>query len=1103
MKISWISRFAGVLASLASFALASSLLYAQATTGTITGQVTDPSGAAVRGAKVTLTEVNKGVSFAVTSNELGYYTKALLPPGAYTLKVEIDGFKTFVRENVLLSVDSTVRVDASLELGQVVEKVVVTAEAPLLKSERGDVSTLLPNRLISELPTIGRNVALLQLLTPGAVKNWNQVGLAENPQGSVNIITNGQPNGARNMMLDGVDNNENVLGGNVVIPTAESVREIKISTSSWDAEFGRAGGAVSQVETKSGDNALHGSWFHFLRNDVTNARNSLTEPKAPPPFKWNQFGGSLGGPIQKNKTFFFGDYQGARQRLGNTVFANLPTAPMRQGDFSQLRDSKGNLIPIFDPQTGDASGAGRLQFADNRIPTVRISPVAKKLMDLLPAATYSDRIENNFIAAGSTKFNTNQFSTRVDHFLGENTRLFGRYIYFGSDLFSPPIYGLQGGGPALQGGVGGFSRGFNQNLSLNLNHIFRPTLLIDVRYGYSHYRVQVRHPDEGTDLSNQVGIPGINQGNVNTSGLVRINATGIGAFSMGGPVTCNCPLDEVMSHHQAAANVSWIKGSHSIKFGGDIRRYHNLRVSNNGRRGTFEFRPGVTGNPSTANSGFGTASLLLGLASSFTRQFNYQDNIGNESETHVFGYVQDTWKVTPKLTLNYGVRYEIYTPPATPTGAGSNLEFPTMLVWIAGVGDVPNRVGVRVDKNNFAPRFGLSYRLNDKTVIRLGAARSFFPNVFNVLVSGNYPLIGTQQLNPAGTYNYLLSFTDPRPAFTFPAIPPGGKFALPVGVSMTGNPFNRATAYVDAWNLTVQRTVSPTLSVETAYVGNVGRQLYFNVPMNVPVPGPGPFNPRRPLFAQRGFTQDITVRGNSSSSSFHSLQIQVQKRATRDLAFIAAYCWSKTMDFGAGDRGYDVVSDPYHIGNDRAVANRDRASVFTLGHVYEFPFGRGKRFLAKTSGVANHIVGGWSFNGITIVESGLPISPALANNAPLNSTFLLRPDIVGNPEVSNPSRNLWFNPAAFVVPGQYRQGTTGRNILRGPSFFEANWALSKLFQATERTRLEFRWEVYNAFNTTNLANPTVTVDSPAAGKIFGLIAGSTMRQMQFGLRLSF
>jgi len=1086
------------LASCALVLAVSIPAFGQATSGTVTGFVFDPAAAVVPEAKITLIEVNRGVSFTASTNYQGWYTTPRIPSGVYSLKVEKAGFKTLVRGNVLLSVDSVLKVDATLEVGALTEQVQVTAEAPILKSERADVSTTVDKRMVSELPTLGRNIASLQALAPGAVKHISQVGLAENPQGSIRVNSNGLQDGMTNMLLDGVDDNENVVGGKVVLPNLESVQELKMTTSSWDAEYGRVGGTLTQIETKSGQNELHGSLFEFLRNDKTNARNAFTQPTGPPPFKWNQFGGSVSGPIKRNKVFFFADYQGTQQRLGNTAFGTVPTMPMRTGDFSQIRDAKGNQIPIFDPLTGDQNGVGRQAFAGNRIPDARISPVARNLLALLPAPSYPDRIEQNFIAVGSTKLTTHQPSGRIDYYLNDKTRLFGRYIFFKSDLFSPPIYGLQGGGPSLEGGVGGYSEGRNQNLSLNLNRVFSPTLLLDLRYGYSQYRVTVFQPDRNTDLSTKVGIPDINNGDVTNSGLGSIGTSGAGAFSMGGAVTAGAPLYQNMRHHQAAANLTWIKGTHTLKTGGDFRRYMNLRIQPGGSRGSFSFAPGVTGSPVVSNSGFGTASMLTGLVSNYGRQFLLSQDIGNEYEFHAFGYIQDTWKVTPKLTLNYGVRYELYTPPTTPRAAGTNLDLNTFEVLFAGVGDVSSSVNVKADKNNFAPRFGLSYQVTGKTVFRMGGGRSFFPNVFNALISQNYPLIGNQSLNAPGIYTWALNIADKRPAFLFPSVPQSGRMPLPVGVGMTGNPFDRRIGYADSWNIAIQRKLSATTSGEVAYVGNVGRQLYWNLPMNAAIPGPGPLNPRRPLYAKYGFTQGITWRGNSGSMSYHSLQAQFQKRATRDLAFIASYTWSKIMDFG----GYDAFN-PYDVRNDRGVSDRNRTHMFSLGHTYQLPFGPGKLFLTDASGLVRHLVEGWMFTGVTLAQTGLPVTPRLANSSSLNSDIGLRPDLVGDPTLASPSRALWFNPAAFAVPGLYRMGTAGRNILRGPRFFEANWALSKVFHIDEKRALEFHFETFNTFNNTNLANPTNNVDSPSAGQIFGLIGGANMRQAQLGLRFSF
>lgn len=1068
--------------------------HGQAVSGTITGLVTDQTGSIIPGAAVTITEVNKGISYSAVTNELGYYTVARIPPGVYQIKIEAPGFKAFLRENVLLSVDTTVRVDATLTVGEVTEVITVSGAPPLLKTDRADVSTVLETRQISELPVLGRNLTALQLLVPGTNKMPWQHGSAENPQGGIQINANGQLFGAMNMQIDGADNNDPVLGIIIVNPNLDSVREFKVTTSNYDAEYGRVGAAVTEVETKSGTNEFHGTAFHFLRNDRTNARNPFTEPKEPPPFKWNQFGFSVGGPIKKNRTFFFGDYQGTRQRLGGTTFATVPTLEMRNGDFSRLRDARGNLIPIFDPQSGRPDGTGRQPFPGNRIPPERISPVARNLLNLLPAPTFPDRIENNFIASGSANFDTNQFDIRIDHHLSDATRFFVRYAYFGSDIFIPPVFGKEAGGPPIRPGVGAFSLGRNQNVAINFNHIFNPNLLIDFRYAYSRYRVNVVQPDVGLDTAKRVGIPNINLGGLDTSGLPDIRVEGVAGFLMGGGVACNCPLDQVENLNQWASNLSWTRGSHTFKWGADVRRFWNFRrPSDISRRGRFFFRPAVTGAPEVPGSGSGVASLLLGLPSFFDRIWSQGRN--DEFETHFFIYGQDQWKVTRKLTLSYGLRYEVYTPPGARTGQGSNFDFATGLVRISGLGEIPRDTGIETDLNNFAPRLGLAYMATPSTVIRAGYGRSYFPNIFAITISGqNWPFVAFQTVSPETIFSPIFNLAQGPPLLTFPPLPANGLLPLPDGIRIIGIPFDRTTAYSDAWNLTIQRELGPNFSLEIGYVGNVGRQLRFDLNLNQAVPGPGPLNPRRPLFQKFGLTQPLINRCNCSSSNYHGMQLKVEKRMSHGLAFIASYTWSKTINFGEFG-----TTDAHNRRNDRGVAFFDRASVFTLGHIWELPFGPGRRYLSNASGFLGHLIGGWKFTGITIAQSGLPFHPTLANNAPLNADFGLRPDLVGDPKVSNPSRSLWFNPGAFAIPGPFRQGTAGRHILRGPGFFAADWALFKEFRLNETALLQFRWESFNAFNNTNLANPATDVDTPSAGQIFG-IAGP-MREMQWGLKL--
>jgi hypothetical protein len=1067
--------------------------HGQAVSGTITGVVTDPAAAAVAGAIVTITEVNKGVEFMVQTNESGFYTRTQLPPGTYKVRIEAPGFKAFERNNIMLSVDTSVRLDATLQVGQISDVVVVTDSTPLLRTERAEVATVVPNTLVTDVPILGRNFTALQLLVPGTTRNPWQHGAAENPQGGLQINANGQLFGAMSMQIDGADNNDPVLGIVIINPPIDSVREFKTTTSNYDAEFGRVGAGLTQVETKSGTNEFHGSLFHFIRNDVLNARNPFTEPTEPPPLRWNQFGGSVGGPIIENHLFFFGDYQGKRERRGSTVFATVPTARMRAGDFSELP------VQLFDPTTGNPDGTGRQPFPGNIIPTNRINPAAQNLLNLLPLPTFSDRIENNFIASGSTKYDTDQFDIRIDPYITDATRFFGRYNFFNSDIFVPPVFGTQAGGMPIQSGtVGGFSEGRNQNAVINFNHVFTPALLLDARYAYSRYRVNVRQPDVGLNLANQVGIPNINLGGLDTSGLPTIRVQGVAGFDLGGGRACNCPLDQVENLNQAAANMAYARGRHNTKFGADVRRFWNFRrPSDISRRGDFTFTPAVTGSADVPGSGAGVASLLLGSPSSFSRVWSQGRN--DEFETHLFFYGQDQWKVTRKLAVSYGLRYEIYTPPEARRGQGSNFDFASGLVRIAGLGNISKDTGIVTDWNNLAPRIGIAYLATPKTVVRAGYGRSYFPNIFAITISGqNFPFVTFQNiLSPGSTFTPLpFTLSQGPPLFTFPPLPANGLLPLPNGIQITGIPFDRTTAYTDNWNLTIQQEILPSLAFEIGYVGNVGRQLRFDLNLNQAFPGPGALDPRRPFFQGFGLTQQLINRCNCSSSNYNGLQAKLEKRLSAGLAFIAAYTFSKAINFGE----FGTEFSAHDLQSNRGPAFFDRTHVFTVGHAWELPFGPGMPFLSDVTGGARLLVQGWEFSGFTTVQSGRPFTPTLSNNATLNADFTLRPDLVGNPDVSDPNRTLWFNPSAFAIPGQFRQGTAGRNILRGPRLFSADWGLFKNFYITEQAKLQFRWEVFNSFNYTNLTTPSTNVDTPSAGQIFGLEVPP--REMQFGLRLA-
>ncbi len=1130
----------------------------QAAYGTIIGTVTDPSGAAVPNAKITVTDKEKGVSTSTTSNDSGYYTVSNLTPGDYEATVEVKGFKTVVRENLPVIVGTSTTVNVTLEIGSVGQTITVDTTPPLIETDRAAVSTNLSSQQVESLPIIDRNFTELELLLPGAAKMPWQHGQTENPQGGIQINTNGQLFSGTNFMIDGMDNTDPVLGIITINPPIDSVQGFNATTSNFDAEFSQAGGVVIQVETKSGTNQFHGSGFEFFRNNIFQARDPFTQPTSVPTTHWNQFGGSLGGPILKNKLFFFADYQGSRQHNGGSAAIRVPTQDERAGDLRDLN------IPIYDPNTGNPDGSGRTQFisfptgpnanalcTDAAVPTNRISAPSANLLSTtfvpLPNVTPPPTVptENNYVVSGVQEFNTNQPVIRIDYDQNSKLRYFGRYSYGGYFLSSPGALKIAGGQQLSNIGFEGTTDARNQNGVVGVNYSLSTTLLADFRFGVTKYRVFVSAPDESQQLATQVGIPGINDpSRPDTFGLPDINVGGTtvngvpiasGAFLMG--YQCNCPLNEQDLEFQGVTNWTKIIRNHTLKGGADIRRRQNKRLpSDQHRAGVYTFKSDVTASSINPSSGLGLASFLLGDPSAFTR-FSQISTTQQDVQWSMYYYAEDTWRLTPKLTLNYGLRWDTwFADESLNSGQGGRYDVTTNTVFIPGVGGVSQSGGVNTQYHNFSPRLGIAYSLNPKTVIRAGWGRSFFEGTFgwtfNTLAADVYPSIVNQSINPATAFVPISfgAFTPPcasplctaPPAPAFPAIPTNGRLPLPDRIGTSNIPTDQKIPYVDSYNLTIEREVFRDATLSAAYVGNVGRHLNGGWNLNAPVPGPGPNTSRQPLFAEFGLTQDIFNKCNCQSSGYNALQLKLTKRFSRNYSILASYTWSKTMDFGE----FGTSTNQYNYRVDRGPAVFDRASIFTIGHTVLLPFGRGQHFASNASAILNAFIGGWEWTGITSVESGLSFSPSIDAGS-LNSFDMgLRPDKVGNPySGSCPNNgggtrtiNCWFNPLAYANPnpdpaGQaptFNFGDASRNSLRGPGLFTADWGLDKNFRVTERFSLQLRWEVFNALNIANWSNPggdVTNCNSISAGGCKSLPGQITdislpMRNQQIGLRLT-
>ncbi len=1128
--------------------LCAALALGQAVFGNITGNVTDQAGAAVPNAAVTVRDLDRGVVYKSATNASGNFTQTHLLPGHYEVRVTTAGFADFVA-TADVQVDSDTRVDAQLQISQTSTSVTVTGENPLLKVDRADVSNTLTAAELGKLPILDRNITTLLVALPGAGLYSGNSGPAtdENQQRDQQTPVNGQLGYSNGFLLDGAENHSNILGISVIVPNPDALEEFKVTSSNYDAQFGNVSGALMQAATKSGTNEVHGSAFEYLRNDFFNAADPFSG--VDPPIRWNQFGGSLGGPIRKNKLFGFFAYQGTRRDLGGTVITTVPTPAERSGNLTSLlgnyicadgstsatgcaspayvNTTEGAKVPaqagmVFDPNTGNSDGTNRQAISTNgQVNVVTPAPAIEKLLSNIPLPNFggTGQIFNNYETTVRETSDADQYDGRVDYNIGDHHHVFGRYSLANFLLYGPGAFGAEAGGPSPFG-YAGDSPSRNQSLALGYTYTITPSLIADFRFGYYRYRVHSLPEGYGTTPALDAGLTGLNRGAPDTSGMPAFYINGDGGFDFGyslGVNSCNCPLSETENQFQWVSNWTKQAGNHTVQWGADIRRDQQRRIdSSTHRAGEVTFSDGVTGDATidtlangNATTGAALASFLLGDPSGFVQQFTGPGFYPALRQTRLFFFGQDTWRISPKLTLTVGLRYENYLPQVgAQPGSAATFDPTTGEVVVAGIGGVPRNMGIKPYDLGFAPRLGIAYRLFPKTVLRAGYGRSFNAAGVGAVFAQNPeidpPVQFVQNLTQPNPYttNIPTFLTTGPPAPPTPPIGSNGRYPLPNGVSVYFY-FYPLDSYriplSDSWNFTVQHEVTRNLTVEAAYVGNVGRHLFLNLNENQAVPGPGDYDPRRPFY-KFGDTQAIYDVCNCDNSSYNSLQIKVQKRVTQGLDFLASYTWSKALDNGEGGYGF---ANNYDVRADHGPASFDRTNAFTLMHNWDLPFGRGRHFGSNISKVADAVAGGWRFSGVTTVYSGLAFTPTISNAPLVNADFnYFRPDIIGNPNVANPNANLWFNPAAYTAPQQpYRNGDAGKGTLRGPDSIVLNLALAKVFTITERKTLELRWENFNALNHVNLGLPNATVDVSGAGQITS--TASPMRQMQLGLHFRF
>ena len=1153
---------------------------AQAVYGSVFGTITDARGSGVPGATVTITNTGTNVVETVKTDGSGYYNQMRLIPGRYRIKIEAGGFKTAVIETVVISVDTASEATVVLQPGEVKEQITITGAAPSLMTDRADVSVIFESRQVTDLPILDRNFTKFILLTPGAqTLGWGQTP-AENPQGSAQTMVNGQHFSGTGFQLDGTENRDPILGLIVVNPNVEAIGETKITSQNYDAEFGQAIAGVVSVSTKSGTNDLHGAAFLFRQNDELQARNPLFQfqrdqntGKFIPDTLRNQFGGAIGGPVIKDRVFFFGDYEGARSRVGGTRLLTVPTAAARQGDLSaygvNIFDPTSPLALTQDPRApNDATKMvlARQQFADNKIPMDLLSPQALNILKLIPLPNVANAAANgtlnNFVASGSERYDKDSFDIRIDAKYSDKLNMFGRYSFAGFGLNGPTAFG-EGGGPEIAT-FGGQSKGRNQSVAFGFDYTWNDRLVSDFRFGFFRYRVNVAPSDFGKNTASDVGVPGLNLDPFSSglfAGFVidpRIQNIA-GGFSLGTEELrkgfnfgsgqfvnrCGCPLDQEENQFQVVGNTTKLYGAHTVKFGADIRRAYNLRVpSDLHRSGELTFETGRTrqvffelNDPTREIAGFGGAGLglatfLLGDVTQFGRYISSATDARERQWRH-FYYGQDTWRATPKLTVNYGLRLDVVNPQTVNrAGAGGFLDLDTGEIKVAGVGGAPLSGAIK-NSLNFAPRLSLAYKATDKLVIRAGYGRSYdigvFGSLFGHTVTQNLPALAVQRLNSSSNFDRVFTLSDGPPAFTAffglddtpknggkpnTAAPPNGRFFLPDGVFARAIPDKQRLPSVDAYNVTMQFQLTNTISVEAAYVGNKGTHVFagdgpqFDV--NQPTLegfGTVPRDQRRPLFNKFGWTQSVDFFCNCADDRYDSAQFKLTKRFSNGYAVLAHYTLQRSLQDAQDYFVHDQTLN-------RGVADWNRTHSFVFSQIWELPIGKGKKYLGGVTRPLDLLIGGWQVNSNTIIQSGLPYSFCYDASANID-TGPCRPNVSGDPKARLSGGQYSYDTSVFSNPGRGSFGDQERNALRGPGYWRTDASLFKKFRLAETKELEFRVESVNVFNHVNLGAPDSFIGSfdqtgklnasPTLGRIFttAFFGADPMRNFQFALKLKF
>ena len=1107
-------------------------LVAQVLYGSLTGYITDPSGAPVPEAKVEALNTGTGIAQTASTDQAGLYSFTSLQPGRYNVTVSASGFSTVTETGVIINVNVLLRLNAQLKVAHVVESVTVKASAELMQTDRSDVHTDLVTKPVTDLPiagSVGRNFEILLKLVPGIQPPAEQNSVAGNPERSMSFNVNGISRVNNTVRLDGAPDIYQWLPYLMAyIPPEEAIQEVNVVTNSFQAEQGTAGGSAVNVIVRSGSNQLHGAAWEYNTNTDFNARSFFFNPKIILPKDiLNQFGARMGGPIRRNKLFFFADWERTMQREFISGFGTLPTAALEAGDFT------GTTTTIYDPTTGNADGTGRTSFATetgtNKIPSPMIDPVVAHYISLLPSPNLPGTvtngiISNNYFGAAEYGYNRDNADGKLDYQIDQKDRVFYRYSLSKGTVTDPFQLGTADGG-TWDGGQPGAGFVMVTNMGFGGTHTFSPTMLIDGNAGYDRQHLGAAAPDVNTIWGTN-GVPYISGTNTGSyqGGIPYFNVQN-GWIAMGNSNTGN-PFVFRDNSYVGNVNFTKIHSSHTMRFGWDythmdLNHFQPQGGSFQTARGSFRFTGGLSAlkGGSAPNLYNSLADFLLGLPQEEGKAAQTVTPNALRWSTWAF-YAQDQFQVSRKLTLTYGLRYEYY-PFVTRDHTGNYTFVPsTGNVLIGCEGSVPCNTGVDVGHGNILPRLGVAYRLNDRTVLRAGGGINMDPDNWRDM-RGTYPAflitdyLGANSYDAAAALTGLNGITSlPQgaliiglPSATYPNIKLG-TIPLPKNLSTqaVANPFHRG--YIEGWNATVERDLGSGFAATVSYVGTHEVRQMSNVNIDAAAPGKGTAGE---LLYPLNTTGNINEDYPFASTMYSGLQTQLMHRAGGAQIGVV-YTYSHTMDYG-DDSTYNglVFAYPTYWSRDRADAGYNRTHNFEVWTVYALPFGKGHRLVP--TGVASWFLGGWQFNNIVTAASGTPFTVQASNsilNAPGNTEVANQVlSTVTKPGKIGPGQ-LWFNTAAFANPASGTFGNVGRNSMRGPGYFEWDTGLFRDFTFSERYTLQFRAESIAVTNTPIFGNPGNTIGSSTFGQVTstavsanGVNTGGGNRVIRLAFKLSF